>query len=179
MCREHCNRWHTIHHRCYHHMDDWHRHRYHMNFRHLLLYEILSLSGSSVCCETVHADLMPISQTCPRPGLPLPSWDVDVWRAGVDAPIMTLVIDKNNLPPRKGKGKGKKAIAWKLPDNIESLPKFGVQDKRRIVRARGKHICALVLVPCCWSQCIECWSDPPHSSVCLSPENKDGNILHV
>ena len=69
-----------------------------------------------------------LSDPRPVPGLELPTWEVDVHREGVDIPIMTLRVDKTVLPPRKNK---KKTI-WKLPDNIETLPKFGTQDKKRL-----------------------------------------------
>jgi hypothetical protein len=67
----------------------------------------------------------------PRPvaGLDLPTWEVDVMREGVDTPIMMLTVDDNILPPRKRK----KKIVWKLPDDFSILPKFGTEDKKRIL----------------------------------------------
>jgi hypothetical protein len=67
----------------------------------------------------------------PRPiyDLEIPTWEVDVIREGVDDPVMTLIVDRNTLPPRKSK----KKIVWKLPDDVNVLPKFGVQDKKRIL----------------------------------------------
>jgi hypothetical protein len=67
----------------------------------------------------------------PRPvsNLDLPSWEVDVYREGVDQPIMTLLVDAKVLPPRKKK----KKTLWRLPDSIETNPKFGELDKRRIL----------------------------------------------
>jgi Nuclear transport factor 2 (NTF2) domain len=69
----------------------------------------------------------------PRPivGLALPTWDVDVFRDGVNEPVGTLRIDSSNLPPRTG-GK-KKKVVWKLPDTILELPRFGVDEKRRLL----------------------------------------------
>jgi hypothetical protein len=62
-------------------------------------------------------------------GLALPTWEVDVFREGVDTPIMTIVLDNKTLPPRKRK----KKIVWKLPDSLDLAPKFGVEDKKRIL----------------------------------------------
>ena len=69
-----------------------------------------------------------LSDPRPIPSLELATWDVDILRQGVDTPIMTIRVDEVVLPPRKNK---KKTI-WKLPDSIETIPKFGTQDKRRI-----------------------------------------------
>jgi hypothetical protein len=73
----------------------------------------------------------------PRPiaGLDLPTWDVDVYREGVPEPILTLRIDPSNLPPRTGGGKGskKKKVVWKLPDGLDQVPRFGVDEKRRLL----------------------------------------------
>lgn len=63
------------------------------------------------------------------PGLDLPTWEVDVHREGVEQPILTLRVDAKVLPPRKKK----KKTLWKLPDSIDTNPKFGEQDKRRIL----------------------------------------------
>lgn len=67
----------------------------------------------------------------PRPikGLELLTWDVDILREAVDHPIMTIRVDANNLPPRKRK----KKVVWKLPDSFEHVPKFGKEDKIRIL----------------------------------------------
>jgi hypothetical protein len=62
-------------------------------------------------------------------GLALPTWEVDVFREGVDTPIMTIVLDNKTLPPRKRK----KKVVWKLPDSLDLAPKFGVEDKKRIL----------------------------------------------
>ncbi|KAG7354940.1 hypothetical protein IV203_004296 [Nitzschia inconspicua] len=70
-----------------------------------------------------------LSEPRPVAGLDIPTWEVDIMREGVDDPIMTLLVDQNSLPPRKSK----KKIVWKLPDNLETLPKFGIQDKKRIL----------------------------------------------
>eukprot|EP00980_Cylindrotheca_fusiformis_P031017 scaffold25721_cov157-Cylindrotheca_fusiformis.AAC.1 len=42
---------------------------------------------------------------------------------------MTLRIDNDVLPPRKRK----KKVVWKLPDDLTAIPKFGMEDKRRIL----------------------------------------------
>ena len=70
-----------------------------------------------------------LSDPRPVPGLELPTWEVDIHREGVEQPILTLRVDKNILPPRKKK----KKTLWKLPDSIETNPKFGEQDRRRIL----------------------------------------------
>ena len=70
-----------------------------------------------------------LSDPRPVPNLDLPSWEVDVYREGVEQPILTLLVDAKSLPPRKKK----KKTLWKLPDSIETNPKFGEQDKRRIL----------------------------------------------
>jgi hypothetical protein len=69
-----------------------------------------------------------LSDPRPIPSLELATWDVDILRQGVDTPIMTIRVDNSVLPPRKSK----KKTVWKLPDSIETIPKFGTQDKRRI-----------------------------------------------
>lgn len=70
-----------------------------------------------------------LSDPRPLPGLDLPTWEVDVHREGVEQPILTLRVDSKILPPRKKK----KKTVWKLPDSIETNPKFGEQDKRRVL----------------------------------------------
>lgn len=70
-----------------------------------------------------------LSDPRPVPGLDLPTWEVDVHREGVEQPILTLRVDSKVLPPRKKK----KKTLWKLPDSIETNPKFGEQDKRRVL----------------------------------------------
>jgi len=67
----------------------------------------------------------------PRPvkGLDRLTWDVDVMREGVDQPIMTVRLDSETLPPRKRK----KKIVWQLPDTWDQIPKFGKEDKLRIL----------------------------------------------
>jgi hypothetical protein len=69
-----------------------------------------------------------LSDPRPIPSLELATWDVDILRQGVDTPIMTIRVDEAVLPPRKNK----KKTVWKLPDSIETIPKFGTQDKCRI-----------------------------------------------
>ncbi|CAB9517778.1 expressed unknown protein [Seminavis robusta] len=63
-------------------------------------------------------------------GLPLPTWDVDVFRDGVPEPILTLRVDETTLPPRRSK---KKKIVWKLPDSLDQIPRFGADEKRRLL----------------------------------------------
>lgn len=50
-------------------------------------------------------------------------------REGVDTAIMTLQVDTKILPPRRRK----KKVVWKLPDDLSVAPKFGMEDKRRIL----------------------------------------------
>ena len=68
----------------------------------------------------------------PRPiaGLTLPAWDVDVFRDGVPEPILTLRVDETTLPPRRSK---KKKIAWRLPETVDQVPRFGADEKRRLL----------------------------------------------
>ena len=70
-----------------------------------------------------------LNEPRPVPGLTLPTWDVDIMREGVDTPILTLRVDADVLPPRRGK---KKKIVWKLPDDVTLIPKFGVEDRKRL-----------------------------------------------
>ena len=56
------------------------------------------------------------------------TWNVDVFREGVDDPVLTLVIDNDTLPPRMRK----KKVVWRLPEDEETLPKFGVEEKKRL-----------------------------------------------
>ncbi len=70
-----------------------------------------------------------LSEPRPIPGLVLPTWDVDVLREGVDVPILTLRVDSDVLPPRQRK----KKVVWKLPDTMDQVPKFGKEDKLRIL----------------------------------------------
>ena len=73
----------------------------------------------------------------PRPikGLDLLTWDVDIMREGVDQPIMTLRLDSQNLPPRTRK----KKVVWQLPDSWDQVPKFGKEDKLRILELFKQH----------------------------------------
>lgn len=68
----------------------------------------------------------------PRPiaGLALPSWDVDVYRDGVPEPILTLRVDETLLPARKSK---KKKVVWQLPETVDQVPRFGADEKRRLL----------------------------------------------
>ncbi|KAL3941293.1 MAG: hypothetical protein SGBAC_004316 [Bacillariaceae sp.] len=70
-----------------------------------------------------------LSEPRPIAGRKLPTWEVDVMRDGVDMPILTLQVDNRVLPPRKRK----KKVVWKLPDDLSNNPKFGTEDKRRIL----------------------------------------------
>lgn len=69
-----------------------------------------------------------LSEPRPIEGLELPTWEVDIFREGVDTPIMTITLDSNSLPPRKRK----KKVVWKLPDSFDQVPKFGTEDRKRI-----------------------------------------------
>lgn len=70
-----------------------------------------------------------LSEPRPISGLKLPTWEVDVMREGVDMPILTLQVDSQILPPRRRK----KKVVWKLPEDLSKNPKFGMEDKRRIL----------------------------------------------
>jgi hypothetical protein len=59
----------------------------------------------------------------------LPTWQVDVFRDGVSEPVATLVINNDTFPPRYRKTK----VVWKLPENVEETPRFGTEDKRRLL----------------------------------------------
>ena len=67
----------------------------------------------------------------PRPvyGCGQLTWNVDVFREGVDDPVFTLDINEETMPPRMRK---KKAV-WRLPEDQESLPKFGTDEKKRLL----------------------------------------------
>jgi hypothetical protein len=65
----------------------------------------------------------------PVPGLKLPTWEVDVFREGVDEPVLTLVIDETTLPPRMRK----KKVVWRLPYSVDEVPSFGSDEKKRLV----------------------------------------------
>jgi hypothetical protein len=124
----------------------------------------LLLENSGIMAEDRHY----LSEPRPCPGLELPSWEVDVMREGVDVPIMTVVIDKTNLPPRKGKGK---KVAWQLPDNVDTLPKFGAQDKKRIMeifKEKKKEIKR--------QKKRSSVTDTPSSSSISDPDNKPGDV---
>ena len=57
------------------------------------------------------------------------TWNVDVFREGVDEPVLTLAIDNDTMPPRMRK----KKVIWRLPEDEETLPKFGVEEKKRLL----------------------------------------------
>jgi hypothetical protein len=57
------------------------------------------------------------------------TWNVDVFREGVEDPVLTLIIDNDTLPPRMRK----KKVVWRLPEDVETLPKFGVEEKKRLL----------------------------------------------
>ena len=65
----------------------------------------------------------------PVPGLELPTWEVDVFREGVNEPVLTLLVDESTLPPRMRK----KKLVWKLPSTIEEIPNFGFDEKKRLL----------------------------------------------
>jgi hypothetical protein len=69
-----------------------------------------------------------LSEPRPIEDLGLPTWEVDIFREGVGTPIMTITLDSNSLPPRKRK----KKVVWKLPDSFDQVPKFGMEDRKRI-----------------------------------------------
>jgi hypothetical protein len=59
----------------------------------------------------------------------LPTWRVEVMRLSVtDAPVATLLVSNENLPPRRRKNK----VLWKLPDNALTNPTFGEHEKKRL-----------------------------------------------
>ena len=88
----------------------------------------MSNSTSDIKNDASFEDRHFLSSPRPIPNVDLATWDVDIMRHGVDMPIMTIRVDNTVLPPRKNK----KKTVWKLPDSIDTLPKLGVQDKRRI-----------------------------------------------
>jgi len=58
------------------------------------------------------------------------SWEVDIYRKGVNEPIDSIIISDETLPPRKNK-RGK--IVWRLPVDQGTLPSFGTDERRRIL----------------------------------------------
>ena len=68
------------------------------------------------------------SEPTPVKDAPTPTWKVDVIRASGNVLVGTLVVNNENLPPRKNK----KKIAWKLPDNYKITPKFGDHERKRL-----------------------------------------------
>jgi hypothetical protein len=69
------------------------------------------------------------SPTEPQPSSPELAWRVHVLRHGVPEPIGSILITSNTLPPRKNKA-GK--IVWKLPDDPNQVPKFGIHEQKRL-----------------------------------------------
>jgi hypothetical protein len=65
----------------------------------------------------------------PVPGLKLPTWEVDVFREGVEEPVLTLMIDETTLPPRMRK----KKVVWRLPHSVDEVPSFGSDEKKRLL----------------------------------------------
>ena len=59
---------------------------------------------------------------------PTPTWTVDVIRDSGSVLVGTLTVNNETLPPRKNK----KKIAWKLPDDRNTIPKFGEHEKKRL-----------------------------------------------
>lgn len=64
------------------------------------------------------------------------SWEVDVFRKGVEGPVDTLRVNNENLPPRVNK-KGK--TVWRLPKDKIRLPSFGADEKRRLLELYKEH----------------------------------------
>ena len=64
-----------------------------------------------------------------------PCWKVDVLRGGDDNEdsdvkvVGTLCVSNDNLPPRRNR-KGK--VVWKLPETLETPPRFGVPERKRL-----------------------------------------------
>lgn len=58
------------------------------------------------------------------------SWEVDIYRKGVNEPVDSIIISDITLPPRKNK-RGK--IVWRLPVDKGILPSFGTDERRRIL----------------------------------------------
>lgn len=69
------------------------------------------------------------SEARPAYGYEKPSWNVDVFRKGVDDPVFTLLVNSDTLPPRMRK----KKIVWRLPDSNDAIPNFGSHEKERLV----------------------------------------------
>lgn len=65
----------------------------------------------------------------------LPTWEVDVFREGVEEPVFTLEINNTTLPPRMRKRK----VVWKLPDSIEETPNFGSDERKRMLELFKKQ----------------------------------------
>jgi len=69
------------------------------------------------------------SEARPAYGYEKASWNVDVFRKGVDDPVFTLLVNNDTLPPRMRK----KKIVWRLPDSNDVIPNFGSHEKERLV----------------------------------------------
>jgi hypothetical protein len=65
----------------------------------------------------------------PEPSFPALEWRVHVLRQGVPEPIGSILINSSTLPPRRNKA-GK--IVWKLPDEPNQVPKFGIHEQKRL-----------------------------------------------
>jgi hypothetical protein len=64
----------------------------------------------------------------PLPDKETPTWRVKVVRNGSSIEVGVLLISNETFPPRKRKGK----VMWKLPDSVDSSPKFGEHEKTRL-----------------------------------------------
>jgi hypothetical protein len=61
-----------------------------------------------------------------------PTWRIEIRRKHDDNEVVvgTLEINHLNFPPRRKSAQGK--ILWKLPDTMESTPRFGDHEKKRL-----------------------------------------------
>ena len=55
-------------------------------------------------------------------------WTVHVRRHGVSEPVGVLHVTADCLPPRMRKNK----VVWKLPETMDTLPKFGEHERKRL-----------------------------------------------
>jgi hypothetical protein len=83
------------------------------------IYEIARLSMDS----HVFSDPLPVQ------GADIPTWEVEVVRSKGDVVVGRLEVNRDVLPPRKGK---KQTVVWKLPDDPTHTPRFGEHEKKRL-----------------------------------------------
>jgi len=88
------------------------------------------LSQEEIDIETAGDTPPPASSSSTPPALP--TWRVHVHRKGVPEAVGTLYVDKNSLPPRRGRGGKNSKIVWQLPESHETVPKFGLYEQRRL-----------------------------------------------